>query len=130
MPFFHGTNAALQVGDELVAGRTSNYQDGRTMNHVYCAAVRETAVWGAELAAALRGDRSGVLASADVAEAQGAADAVAFDLESAAVLAAAARAGIPAACLVAIEGAVDPDDVAARLGRAAMAAIAPVRTRP
>jgi len=82
------------------------------------------------LAAALRGDRSGVLASADVAEAQRTADAVAFDLESAAVLAAAARAGIRAACLVAIEGAVDPDDVAARLGRAALAAIAPVLTRP
>ncbi len=56
-----------------------------------------------------------------------ASGALAFDLESAAVLAAAARAGIPAACLVAIEGAVDPDDVAARLGRAALAAIAPVR---
>jgi len=28
---------------------------------------------------------------------------------------------------VAIEGAVEPDDVAARLGRAALAAIAPVR---
>jgi hypothetical protein len=28
---------------------------------------------------------------------------------------------------VAIEGAVDPDDVAARLGRAALAAMAPVR---
>jgi hypothetical protein len=28
---------------------------------------------------------------------------------------------------VAIEGAVDPDDVAARLGRAALPAIAPVR---
>ena len=54
-------------------------------------------------------------------------EALAFDLESAAVLAAAARAGIPAACLVAIEGAVDPDDVAARLGRAALPALAPVR---
>ena len=41
-----------------------------------------------------------LLASADVDQAQRAADALAFDLESAAVLAAAARAGIPAACLV------------------------------
>ena len=63
-------------------------------------------------------------------EATRTADALAFDLESAAVLAAAARAGIRAACLVAIEGAVDPDHVAARLGRAALAAIAPVLTRP
>ena len=79
------------------------------------------------LTAALDSDRSGLLASADVEHLDDAAGAVAFDLESAAVLAAAARAGIPAACLVAIEGAVEPDDVAARLGRAALAAIAPVR---
>jgi uridine phosphorylase len=79
------------------------------------------------LTAALEGDRSGLLASADVEHLDEAAGALAFDLESAAVLAAAARAGIPAACLVAIEGAVEPDDVAARLGRAALAAIAPVR---
>jgi uridine phosphorylase len=79
------------------------------------------------LTAALEGDRSGLLASADVEHLDEAAGALAFDLESAAVLAAAARAGIPAACLVAIEGAIEPDDVAARLGRGALAAIAPVR---
>ena len=79
------------------------------------------------LTAALEGDRSGLLASADVEHLDDAAGAVAFDLESAAVLAAAARAGIPAACLVAIEGPVEPDEVAERLGRAALAAIAPVR---
>ena len=79
------------------------------------------------LTAGLDGDRSGLLASADVEHLDDAAGALAFDLESAAILAAAARAGIPAACLVAIEGAVEPDDVAARLGRAALAAIAPVR---
>jgi uridine phosphorylase len=79
------------------------------------------------LTAALGGDRSGVIASADVEHLDDASGALAFDLESAAVLAAAARAGFPAACLVAIEGAVDPDDVAARLGRAALSAIAPVR---
>jgi uridine phosphorylase len=82
------------------------------------------------LTAGLRADRSGVLASADVERADAAWDALAFDLESAAVLAAAARVGIPAACLVAIEGPVDPDDVAARLGRAALPALAPVLTRP
>jgi purine-nucleoside phosphorylase len=84
----------------------------------------------AGLAAALRADRSGVLASADVADLDDAEGALAFDLESAAVLAAAARAGIPAACLVAIEGPSDPDDVAARLGRGALPALAPVVTRP
>jgi hypothetical protein len=52
---------------------------------------------------------------------------VAFDLESAAVLAAAARLGVAAACLVAIEGPVDAEDVAERLGRAALPALAPAR---
>lgn len=54
-PFFHGTKAALAVGDELVPGRGSNFQEGRVMNHVYFTAVVETAVWGAELATALAG---------------------------------------------------------------------------
>lgn len=54
-PFFHGTTAALTVGDLLVPGRRSNYQDGRVSNHVYFAALLEPAVWGAELAAALTG---------------------------------------------------------------------------
>jgi uridine phosphorylase len=83
----------------------------------------------AALTAALHGDRSGVLASADVEVPDVAWDVLAFDLESAAVLAAAARAGIAAACLVAIEGPVDPDDVAARLGRAALPALAPLSRR-
>ena len=54
-PFFHGTRAALQAGDELVPGRVSNFQAGRLMNHVYFTALLETAVWGAELATALAG---------------------------------------------------------------------------
>ena len=55
-PFFHGTRAALQVGDELVPGRRSNFHAGRVMNHVYFTALVETAAWGAELASALAGD--------------------------------------------------------------------------
>ena len=54
-PFFHGTRSALDVGDELVPGRGSNFQEGRVMNHVYFTTVLETAVWGAELATALAG---------------------------------------------------------------------------
>lgn len=54
-PFFHGTAAALDVGDELVPGRTSNVASGRVMNSVYFSALLETAVWGAELATALAG---------------------------------------------------------------------------
>jgi hypothetical protein len=55
-PFFHGTRVALQVGDELVPGRVSNFHDGRVMNHIYFSALLETAAWGAELAAALAGE--------------------------------------------------------------------------
>jgi uridine phosphorylase len=80
----------------------------------------------AALTARLCGDRSCVIASADVDRADAAWGALAFDLESAAVLAAAARAGIPAACLVAIEGAVEPEAVAERLGRGALPALAPL----
>jgi uridine phosphorylase len=81
----------------------------------------------AALAGALTADRAGVVASADVPHADPAWDALAFDLESAAVLTAAARAGVAAACLVAIEGPVDPDAIAERLGRGALPALAPVR---
>jgi rifampin ADP-ribosylating transferase len=54
-PFFHGTKAAMAIGDELVAGRFSNFQEGRVMNHLYFTALVETAAWGAELATALAG---------------------------------------------------------------------------
>jgi hypothetical protein len=54
-PFFHGTRAVLAPGDELVAGRGSNFQAGRVSHHVYFAALVDTAAWGAELAEALAG---------------------------------------------------------------------------
>jgi hypothetical protein len=54
-PFFHGTKNALQVGDHLAPGQGSNYQQGRTSNHIYFSAILETAVWGAELATSLAG---------------------------------------------------------------------------
>ena len=54
-PFFHGTKAALRVGDELVPGYGSNYQEGRVLAHVYFTGLVETAAWGAELATALTG---------------------------------------------------------------------------
>jgi rifampin ADP-ribosylating transferase len=54
-PFFHGTKATLRVDDELVPGHGSNYQEGRVSNNIYFAAAEETAIWGAELAAALAG---------------------------------------------------------------------------
>jgi RimJ/RimL family protein N-acetyltransferase len=49
--YLHGTKADLAVGDRLVAGRESNYEGGRVMNHVYFTATLDAAVWGAELAA-------------------------------------------------------------------------------
>ncbi len=45
----------MRIGDRLVAGKPSNYHDGRTSNHVYFAALLEPAVWAAELAVALGG---------------------------------------------------------------------------
>jgi len=52
-PFYHGTKAALQVGDFLTAGYGSNYKSELIMNHIYFTAL----VNGAGLAAALaKGD--------------------------------------------------------------------------
>jgi len=48
-PFYHGTKAALQVGDLLTAGIDSNYKTDLKMNHVYFTAL----INGAGLAAAL-----------------------------------------------------------------------------
>jgi hypothetical protein len=54
-PFYHGTKAALEVGDDLVAGRGSNFQAGRVSNNIYFTALVDTAAYGAELATALAG---------------------------------------------------------------------------
>jgi Rifampin ADP-ribosyl transferase len=54
-PFFHGTKVVLEVGDELVAGFNSNYQERRLSNNIYFTGLVETAAWGAELATALAG---------------------------------------------------------------------------
>lgn len=54
-PFFHGTKSALEVGEELVPGYGSNFQEGRVSNHIYFTALADTAAWGAELATALAG---------------------------------------------------------------------------
>jgi len=54
-PFYHGTKSALEVGDELVAGRDSNFQEGRISNNIYFTSLVGTAAWGAELATALAG---------------------------------------------------------------------------
>ncbi|WP_148613090.1 NAD(+)--rifampin ADP-ribosyltransferase [Nocardioides rubriscoriae] len=48
--YLHGTRADLRPGDLLTAGRESNFEDGRVMNHVYFTATLDAATWGAELA--------------------------------------------------------------------------------
>lgn len=48
-PFYHGTRAHLQIGDALVPGKNSNYQEELIMNHIYFTAL----INGAGLAAAL-----------------------------------------------------------------------------
>lgn len=48
---FHGTKADLAVGDLLVPGQSSNFEEGRITNYVYVTATLDAAAWGAELAA-------------------------------------------------------------------------------
>ncbi len=54
-PFFHGTVAALGVGDTLTPGRPSNYQPAVVMNHIYFTALVDGAGLAAEIAAELAG---------------------------------------------------------------------------
>jgi rifampin ADP-ribosylating transferase len=49
--YLHGTKADLAVGEMLVPGRESNFEEGRVMNHLYFTATLDAATWGAELAA-------------------------------------------------------------------------------
>ena len=54
-PYLHGTRSEVRPGDELVAGRSSNFQEGRVSNHLYFTTLESTAAWGAQLATALAG---------------------------------------------------------------------------
>ena len=49
--YFHGTKADFKVGDQIVAGKNSNYEDGRKSKYVYLTSNLTVAIWGAELAA-------------------------------------------------------------------------------
>jgi uridine phosphorylase len=116
-------DGSLRAG-ELVAATAVLAGDGASR----ALGAGERLVPDAALTAALRSDHQGELESVDLPEVAPSGQALAVDLESGAVLAAAARAGIPAACLVAIEGG-DDEDVAARLGRGALPSLAPLRGR-
>jgi len=47
--YLHGTKADLRVEDLLVAGHASNFETGRTSNHIYMTKTLDAAMWGAEL---------------------------------------------------------------------------------
>ena len=49
-PFYHGTKAALKIGDLLTAGFISNYKPEVIMNHIYFTATINGAGLAAELA--------------------------------------------------------------------------------
>ena len=49
--YLHGTKADLAMGEMLVSGRDSNFEEGRVMNYVYFTATLDAATWGAELGA-------------------------------------------------------------------------------
>lgn len=49
--FYHGTRAALSVGDELAVGQRANFGDlSRATKYIYFAGTLDAAIWGAELA--------------------------------------------------------------------------------
>src|SRR6476659_1986326 len=48
--YLHGTKGDLALGELLVAGRESNFEEGRVMNYVYFTATLDAATWGAGLA--------------------------------------------------------------------------------
>ena len=55
-PFYHGSKVALNIGDLLVPGYGSNFEDTRISRNIYFAATLDAATWGAELA---KGDGTG-----------------------------------------------------------------------
>lgn len=48
-PFYHGTKADLAVGELLIAGFTSNYDERVVMNHVYFTTLPKVAGLAAEM---------------------------------------------------------------------------------
>jgi len=54
-PFYHGTKAALSIGDLIATGYRSHYE-ARALKHVYFSALLEPAIWGAELAMSFSGE--------------------------------------------------------------------------
>jgi rifampin ADP-ribosylating transferase len=55
-PFLHGTKVTFAPGELVLPRRPSHFRPARPLEHVYFTTRSETAVWGAELAAALAPD--------------------------------------------------------------------------
>ncbi|MGH9047542.1 MAG: NAD(+)--rifampin ADP-ribosyltransferase [Acidimicrobiales bacterium] len=49
-PYYHGTKAALKLGDLLRSGYHSNFGARTQANYIYLTATLDAATWGAELA--------------------------------------------------------------------------------
>lgn len=49
-PYYHGTRAALTLGDLIEPGYASNYGTRKQAAFVYLSATLDAAIWGAELA--------------------------------------------------------------------------------
>ena len=48
--YFHGTKAALKVGDMIEVGFNSNYGQRKNAKYIFLTATLDAAIWGAELA--------------------------------------------------------------------------------
>jgi rifampin ADP-ribosylating transferase len=48
--YLHGTKATMNIGDLLLPGHESNFEQSRMMNYVYFTETLDAATWGAELA--------------------------------------------------------------------------------
>ena len=48
--FFHGTKAALRIGDFIAVGFSSNFGQQRNARYIFLSATLDAAIWGAELA--------------------------------------------------------------------------------
>jgi rifampin ADP-ribosylating transferase len=55
MLYYHGTRAALQPGDLIAPGYSSNYGQRKQASWVYLTGTLDAAIWGAELAAGPEG---------------------------------------------------------------------------
>lgn len=48
--YFHGTKAALKLGDLITRGKASNFGKNKPSNYIFLTSTLDAAIWGAELA--------------------------------------------------------------------------------